>query len=322
MPNSLRDIADWIKSQDGFLLVAHASPDGDALGASLGLFGVLQAMGKRAQVVCADPVPNVYRFLPWTDTVALPSQADGTLSCRMTIDCGDLRRTGDAEAVFQNTGVSCNIDHHVTNAGFGKLNYVDPNAAATGEIIYALIKELGASLTPDIATCLFAAISTDTGNFSYSNTTPNTFRTAAALMEVGLDVSQINRKLYRMVPYGKTLLLGHAIQNMRLYENGSIGMTAVTMQDFAACGAVSEDMEGIIDSVRDVDTVEIAIAIRQVEDKRYKVSLRSKEYADVAKLANAFGGGGHERAAGCTLTGELAQVQETVLSAAKAAIKK
>lgn len=320
MQNSLRDIADWIKARDGFLLVAHAAPDGDALGASLGLFAVLRDMGKKAQVVCADTVPSIYRFLPGADKVALPAAADDTLQYRMTIDCGDIRRVGEAEPLLQKSGVACNIDHHVTNIGFGELNYVDANAAAVGEIIYELAQELGAVINRDIAVCLYTAISTDTGNFSYSNTTANTFRTAAALMECGIDISDINRKVFRTVPLSKTRLLGCAIQNLTLHHNGDIGMTVLAKEDFTACGATGEDMEGIIDNVRDIETVELAIAVRQVEERRWKASLRSKAHADVAKLAGAFGGGGHERAAGCTLTGSRDEVTEAILTAAKAAM--
>ncbi len=319
-------IAEWLRTENGFTLIAHVSPDGDTIGSSLALYGVLTAMGKRVRVVCDQRMPATYAFLPYADQLTGIEDLKDTQEYQnaIAVDCADMKRMGQAAEIFHAATQTGNIDHHRTNPLYGDYILHDDHAAATGELIYGIWRELGAGLegepAQNIAICLFTAISTDTGNFSYSNTTPETFHIAGALLETGFDISTVNRYLYRTVPLGKTRLLGFVLSNMQLYENGKIGMALVRLEDLDRLGALAEDAEGTIDGIRDVASVEIAILVRQSRDGTYKASMRSKQYADVSAIAHVYGGGGHVHAAGCTLEGEPEQIMDKLLAAAKGAL--
>lgn len=324
MTEGIAAFSEWLKNGEGFTLICHVSPDGDTIGSALALYGVLRAMGKRAQVVCEQAVPKVYAFLPYAADVKIPADAV-PFPCAVAVDCADLPRTGGARMLFEAALETGNIDHHHTNPLFGDYVLHDGGASATGELIYALWRELGVAAqgpaAQEIACCLFTAVSTDTGNFAYSNTTPQAFRVAAALLETGIDIAKINRLVYRTVPLSKTRLLGYVLANMRLAENGRIGYACVTQPVMTQLGAMSEDAEGVIDDIRDIDTVEIAILVREARDGTRKVSMRSKEYADVSGIARQFGGGGHYRAAGFTWTGAPEELLERVLGLARDALR-
>ena len=310
----LNNAVRFIRAHDDILLIAHVSPDGDTLGSSLALYAALLQLGKKAQIVCEDPVPQIYRFLPNSDQVQTPQCARQTEAV-VSVDCADLARTGKSEPLFSGAVFTLNIDHHGTNDKYADENYVQ-RAGATGELIYGLLMNLKVNITRDIAACLYAAITTDTGNFSYSNTTPDTMRIAADLLETGIDLPYLNRSLFRTVPYHKMRLHGLAIMKTELYEHGRIGMACLSAEDMHSCNAVSEDTEGIIDSIRDIDTVEVAAILREGEDGLIRVSLRGKTAADVSRIALRYGGGGHRLAAGCTLDPPLNQAAEKILNAA------
>ncbi len=320
---NLQALADWICQKDGFTLVAHISPDGDTLGSNLALCCALQAMGKQAQVVCDQPVPYIYAFLPGAKSIALTQQARQDYHHIIAVDCADQQRMGEAQALIKVAGDTANIDHHGTNIGYAAYNLVDPQAAATSELIFALCNALQVPLDEKIATCLYTALVTDTGNFAYSSTTARTLRVAAALLETGIDIADINRRIFRTVPLSKTRLLGRALCTMELYAQGALGISCVSRQDMQDCGATSEDVEGIIDNIRDVEGVEIAMLLRESSmGNSIKISLRSKEYADVSQIACRFGGGGHIHAAGCTLEGNtLKQAKSLLLEASQAALR-
>ena len=310
----LNDAVRFIRAHDDFLLISHVSPDGDTLGSGLALYAALVQLGKRAQLVCEEPVPHIYRFLPNAGQVALPTSARQT-DAVICIDCADIARTGRCRPLFDAAGYTLNVDHHGTNNRYAQNNFVQ-KAGATGELIYEILLRLKVSLTKDIASCLYAALTTDTGNFAYSDTTPDTLRIAAELLEAGIDLPYLNRALFRTVPLHKTKLLGVAITKTQLFEHGRIGMSALTQADMKSCNATGEDAEGIIDTIRDIDTVEIAALLRESSDGLIRVSLRGKSAADVSQIAVASGGGGHRLAAGCTLAGPIEDAYERILSAA------
>ncbi len=314
----LNDAVRFLRAHDDFLLISHVSPDGDTLGSGLAMYAALTQLGKRAQIVCEEPVPHIYRFLPNAGQVTLPSGARNTEAV-VCIDCADIARTGDCKPLFDAAGYTLNIDHHGTNNRYAQNNFVQ-KAGATGELVYEILLRLKVRLTTDIASCLYAALTTDTGNFAYSNTTPDTLRIAAELLESGIDLPYLNRALFRTVPFHKTKLLGLAITKTQLYEHGRIGMSTLTQSDLRECSATGEDAEGIIDTIRDIDTVEIAALLRESSDGQIRVSLRGKSAADVSQIAVASGGGGHRLAAGCTLTGPITEAAERILSAAIAVL--
>jgi len=308
----------FVKEHDDILFIAHVSPDGDTLGSCLALYQMALQLNKTAQVVCEDSVPFIYRFLPKVEQVRLP-QDTRQAEAVMCVDCADTARMGSCEQFFRSAKATFNIDHHDTNHAYADGNYVEISAA-TGELVYRLLRELKLCLSEDIACCIFAAISTDTGNFSYSNTTSDTFRIAAELSETGIDVSYMNRCLFRTIPFRKIKLLGCALANLTLSCEGRLGMATLTQEDMHDCGASGEDAEGIIDSIRDIDTVEIALLLRESSDARIRVSMRGKSTANVGDIALAFGGGGHRFSAGCTLDAPLHAAAALMREAAEAVL--
>lgn len=319
-----KSLAEWLLQEEAFLLIAHVSPDGDTIGSCLALYGMLTALGKGASICCDQPVPKIYRFLPWADKIVLTEEA-GAYTNVIAVDCADPARMGYAEALFQKAGARGNIDHHRTNDAFGEYVRHDASASATGELVYALWRELGQpgdeAMARDIAACLFTAICTDTGSFAYNNTTPATFRIAAELLELGIDITAINREVYRTVSYPRTLLKGQVLSSIELYDEGRVGFAQLSAADLLRFHTTGEDVEGMIDHVRDVDTVEIAILMREASDGSLKASFRSKRYADVSALAGRFGGGGHLRASGCTLRGNAEEMKRRLINAAVEALE-
>lgn len=310
----IEDAIRFFDQHDDILLIAHISPDGDTLGSSLALFRALRKMGKCVQVVCTDPVPESYRFCVGAEEFLLPREAHQA-DAVVTVDCADVLRTGDCKPLFDGARDTLNIDHHGTNRGYAKNNYVR-RAGATGELIYHLLVALKCEVDPEIASLLYVAIASDTGNFAYSGTSPDTFRIAAALLECGIDLPALNRLLFRTVPYRKLLLRARMTASCNLYANECIAISTVTRRDLIACGATEEDCEGLIDDLRDIETVEIAAILRESSDGTVRVSLRGKQNADVSKIALQFGGGGHRLAAGCTMHIPIAEAEAAVLEAA------
>lgn len=319
MNNALQSLVGFLQTENEFVLIAHTSPDGDTIGSCLALFAALKKLNKQVQLVCDLPVPGYLHFLPNADKFLLPADLHASKNV-IAVDCAAPDRLGAAQPLFTQALNTANIDHHATNEGYAGLNLIDSHAAATAVLIHRLIKALDVDIDADIATCLFTALSTDTGNFSYSNTNSDTFAIAADLLKTGIDISVINRKLYRNKSLSKVRLTGYVVQKIELYANQKIGLARAVLHDLEAYQATKEDTEGIVEIIRDISTVEIAVFIRQSGSNEYKVQLRSKEFADVGQIAASFGGGGHMRAAGCTMTGTLEEIQCKVIQAATAAL--
>lgn len=295
----LKEAAEFIRRYQEFILISHISPDGDTLGSSLALSIALKNAGKKAEIVCGDPVPEAYRFLPGASSIRKPSEVQPTEAV-ITVDCSTLSRTGDSKRLFDSAKESLCIDHHRTNTGFADVNFIRRKGAA-GELIVLLLKELGYGMDREIGMCLYAAIATDTGNFSYSGTTPDTFRAMAEILETGFDLPEVNRLLFRTIPLRKVRLTNLVLERMQLSRNNAVAVSYAELKDFAACCAGAEDSDGIIDSMRDIDTVECAAFLREAEDGSIRVSFRAKSKVDISLIASEYDGGGHRLAAGCTL---------------------
>ena len=320
-------MAEWIRREDDFLLITHVSPDGDAIGCSLALYGILKDLGKRVVACCEQAVPKTYRFLPFAEEMQLSGNVQAVGQNVIALDCADAARMGSAQTLFAQGKATGVIDHHVTREAFAAHCIHDAGAAATAE----LVLQLWLTLQPDstknpwhteIATCLFVALSTDTGHFAYRNTTAYTFEAAALLRGLGVDIDALSSALYRTVSIGKTRLRGHVINAIRLFENGRIGFSTITQADLAACGAASEDAEGMIDSVRDVESVQIAVLVREAKNGDCKVSFRTKGGISACEIAAGFGGGGHFAAAACTIQDMIENTVARVLSVAREALQK
>lgn len=312
-------MAEFLKERDDFVLLSHTAPDGDTIGSMLALYFALTAMGKRVECVCNQKVPYIYSFLPGADTVLLPDEAQPAATA-VAIDCADIKRMSAGQALFEGAEKTAQIDHHVTNEAYADLNYIGRETAAAGELVFEVIRLLPVELTKDMATCLYTAIMTDTGNFAYANTRPHTLITAASLLEAGANNNEINRLVYKTVPLHKQKLLGLAITKAEFSDDMKIGLTSITLEDMASCGAGEEDTEGIIEHIRDVEGDEIAIMMRESAKNKYKVSLRSKVYADVGAVAARMGGGGHRQAAGYSTEGDYESVRQNVIQMAMEAL--
>src|SRR5271157_253223 len=304
----LRDVLHHIEQLDRFVLTSHARPDGDAIGSALACCQILRAMGKQADVMLHDGVPRIYRTLPFADQVMQADRVAGNYEAAIILECDSIHRTR-LEGLEDRFLIS--IDHHVSGRPFANVNWIDPHAVATAEMVFRLAREAGAHFSPEIATCLYTALMTDTGSFMFQGTNENTFSLARELVLAGADPAHCARAIYFAHSVAKIRLLGEALRS--LHVDGHIGYVWVTQKQMERCGAMEEDCEGLANYVLSIGGVEVAAFFRELPDGRFRASLRSKGKIDVARVAESFGGGGHECASGCSLDGPLADAVRQVL---------
>jgi bifunctional oligoribonuclease and PAP phosphatase NrnA len=300
---TLAEVAEEVRAADRFLLTTHEGPDGDALGSLLATHKMLQQLGKDSVMFLAAkefPLPVEYRFLPLEEVFHEPP-VDLVDRVVVFLDCGNIDRM-PVDFLQRDEARILNIDHHHDNTRFGNVNLVDTRASCTAEILYRLSSLLGAAITPEIATALYVALVTDTGRFMYENTGPDSHRMAAELIEAGVDVHDIYRRLYERVPIEKLHLMARAVERIQLLDDCRLAVTYISADDYVDTGANESLTEGIIDHVRALEGAEVAAMVRDKTDGgafARKVSLRSATGAvDVSAIARRHGGGGHSRAAG------------------------
>jgi phosphoesterase RecJ-like protein len=296
----LREVLQHIEQRKRFLLTSHARPDGDAIGSALACCEILRRLGKDADVVLHDPVPRIYQPLPFADRVVQADRVNGNYEAAIILECDSIQRTR-LEGLEHQFLIS--IDHHLSGRPFAHVNWIDPEATATAEMVYRLGREAGVSLTPEIATCLYTALMTDTGSFMFRGTNEHTFTLARELVLAGADPAQCARNIYFAHSTAKMRLLGAALTN--LHREGALAWIWITREQMERSQAKEEDCEGIVNYALSIGDVEIAAFFRETPDGRYRVSLRSKGKLNVAAVAEEFGGGGHECASGCSLDGPL-----------------
>lgn len=304
-----------IAARQNFLLTSHARPDGDAVGSVLACAQILQALGKRTEVVMADPVPHLYRNLPQAKRVRRAGEVSGNYEAAMLLECDGVARTHikGLEKHFL-----INIDHHSSGKPFANVNWIDPSACATAEMVHKLARDAGVRITPEIATCLYTAVLTDTGSFAFPGTNERTFELAQELVRAGADPVAIAQGIYFDNPLQKTRLLGAALRNLQRCHQ--IAWMHVTRDDMRQAKAGDEDCEGLVNYALGNEGVEVAAFFREMGDGRWRVSLRSKGAVNVAALAESFGGGGHECAAGMSMAGTLDEISGDILKQLEAAL--
>ncbi len=303
------------RSTPRFLLSSHARPDGDAVGSVLALAAILEQIGCQVDVVLADPVPLIYRSLPGVERIRHVSTVSPGVPC-ILLECDCLERTGLSGLADR---VVINIDHHASGRPFGTLNWIDPAACAVGAMIYEIARASGAEVTPAIATCLYTAILSDTGAFTYDGTNAGTFTLAQDLTLAGAQPGQIARDIYFSSPESKIRLLGAALSRMK--REGPIAWSWVTVEDLTSAGAEVEDCEGVVNYLIGVTGVEAAVFLREVADSdQCRLSIRSKGTLDVARIAEQFGGGGHRTASGCTVQGPIKDAADRVVAQLRKAL--
>jgi phosphoesterase RecJ-like protein len=316
----LGKISEQIARYRTFLITAHERLDGDALGSELALYHVLKSLGKEPTVYNQDPTPGNYLFLPGSDRIIHELPPPDTIEVAFILDCSELDRVGEESARIGTIRNLVNIDHHVSNGGFCEIRLIDPDASSTGELIFRLVREMGLKIIPEVATCLYAAILTDTGGFRYGNTRQGTLMAAADLVASGADPQRISENIYEEEPLAKIRLLAATLPTLTLEEGGRIGTMVVTRQALADAGALPEHTEGFVDLPRIIRGVGISILYAELPDGRFKVSLRSKGNVNVEQVARVFGGGGHVNAAGCRVEGDLSEVRRRVIEAIRASL--
>jgi phosphoesterase RecJ-like protein len=303
----LEQVLKAIGQRQRFVLTSHARPDGDAVGSVLACGEVLRQMGKTAEVVLHDGVPTIYRPLPFADVVKQANSVNGKYEAAIVLECDSVQRTR-IEGLDKHFLIS--IDHHATGKPFGNVNWIEPHACATAEMIFWLAQEAGVKITPEIATCLYTAVLTDTGSFCFIGTNERTFALAQELVRAGADPARIAQNVYFSNPTSKMRLLGQALST--LHRDGQIAWMHVTREQMNRVEARDEDCEGLVNYALAIEGVEVAMFFRELEPCRWRVSIRSKGAVDVAEVATSFGGGGHHCASGFSMEGPLSVITERV----------
>ena len=313
LPPAVAAILSILREGERFLVCSHARPDGDAVGSMLAMGMLLRQLGKHVDLVTADRVPAIYRGLPGTDVIQTAMRVRGPYDAAILLECDSLARTRlrGLDELFL-----INIDHHASGKEFANVNWIDRNACAVAELVHRLVRIAGGIVTPEMATCLYTALLTDTGGFCYGAIQPTTFTLAADLIDAGADPVGIAREVYFKNPMSKLLLLGAALSN--LHRDRSLAWLSVTHHDMLRSCAAEEDCEGVANYALSIAGVEAAVFLRELPDGRIRLSLRSKGKINVATICENMGGGGHENAAGCILEGPIENATEIMLSALRA----
>jgi bifunctional oligoribonuclease and PAP phosphatase NrnA len=311
-------VADAIRTGDRFLLTTHENPDGDALGSLLGMHRVLEALGKDTVMFLAAkefPLPVEYRFLPLEEVFHEPP-ADIADRVVIFLDCGNIDRM-PVDFLQNGQNKVINVDHHHDNTRFGTINLVDVDASCTAEIVFDLAGLLDVQLTQEMANALYVGLVTDTGKFMYENTDARSHRMASGLIEAGVQVNEVYRRLYEHAPIEKLKLLARALEGVTLRDGGRLAVTYISSEDYAVTGASEALTEGIIDHLRTIDGAAVAAVVRDQGDggrAARKVSMRSTDgRVDVSAIARQHGGGGHQRAAGFGTDLEYEEVVEFLI---------
>ncbi|HOZ46722.1 MAG TPA: bifunctional oligoribonuclease/PAP phosphatase NrnA [Candidatus Hydrogenedentes bacterium] len=318
----LAGVASLLRSGNSFLVTSHENPDGDAMGSLLAIAHLLHSLGKdRVHLVSADPVPAIYRDLPWAERIA---DASGPWPEINVVVVLDVARKDRFEAVARriNPGmIVVVIDHHREASPCGDFHFVDPSYAATGEIVVELFEAAAMPLSREAAHCLYVAQATDTGGYRFSNTNARSHRIAARLIEAGVDAAAINERIFEVMPRPKFALLKRVLENQRFAIQGRVAYTCLQASDLDATGARGEDLEGLVNFMRNIEGVDVGILFREVDAATTKVSFRSRRVFDSAAFLERFGGGGHAPAAGATIPEPLDEVCRRVLSDLTAALE-
>jgi len=309
-PDVLGQICDEIHRRQSFLLTSHARPDGDSIGSQLAMAFALDALGKTVRIVNADPAPEHYQDFPGMDRIEIATQVSADVDAVIVMECSDLSRTGVSGLEGE---YLINIDHHAGNKLYGVVNWHDESAAACGEMVFDVIRELGVPLTPEIATHIYLAILTDTGSFHHSNITPRTFDICRQAVEAGVNPAAMARRVFDSNSFGKLKLIGALLDSMQLADAGRLAILYMDEAMLAACGCTHNDTEGLINLPLTAREIQAVVFFKLGPAGDVRVSMRSKYDVDVRAVAGQFGGGGHKNAAGFTVPEHLEQVRPRII---------
>ncbi|MBR3249432.1 MAG: bifunctional oligoribonuclease/PAP phosphatase NrnA [Clostridia bacterium] len=316
---TLDSILEEIKAAEKIVILTHEAPDGDAIGSSLAMMHALRKIGKESDVIIPE-YSRLFSFLPGSEEIKKESDIE-EYDLAIALDCGDIKRLKYGEKHFEDAKRKVQIDHHGSNTMFADLNFVNPVSPACCEILVEMFQYYGIEIDKTIGTCLVTGIITDTGGFRYQKTSAETFEFTAELLREGVNVSDIYKRVQDTKTRENFELSKLVINRMELLEDGKVTFTYITQEDTKRIGAEVGDHEGLVEIGRDIEGVEVAIFIREKEDGSFKASLRSNDYVNVADICLLFGGGGHQRAAGCNLNDDKDVVKEKLLNEIRKVLK-
>ena len=317
------EIRDALRGARRILVASHLRPDADALGSTIAAALWLREEGHEVTAWNEDGMLEKFSFLPFSELVSKPTSKELVFDAVLALDTSVKNRLGSVLGAISSTPLWVCIDHHKSNEGYADLNLIDPSRPATGQILAEGFLAEGITITPEMATNLFAAISTDTGSFQYEGTDAETFEVAAELIRRGANVAELSRSLYESQPRRRLELLRHALVNARFSCKDQVASFALSLADVQALGIIPEDNEGIIDNLRSVEGVKAAAFFEELPEERVRLSLRSKSPDfDACALCAQFGGGGHPMASGARIKGSLRDVEERILAAICVALEK
>lgn len=315
----LDNILEEIRKADDIVILTHENPDGDAIGSSLALYGALKGLGKNVDVIVPE-CPEIFSFLPWHSDIKKEGKEE-QYSLAIALDCSDIKRLNGFAKYFERAKVKIVIDHHGSNTMFGDYNFVNPDSPACCQILVTVLEYLGIDINKGIGSCIAAGIITDTGGLKYSTVKAETFEFIAELLNKGVNISSIYRRVLQVISRNQFEIRRIAINRIEFLEEGKIAFTYITKQEQEDIELQPGEHEGIVEFGRDIEGVEVSIFLREEKDGSYKVSLRSNEYVNVSDISLMFGGGGHQKAAGCTINLPLEQAKEKIISQTKMYLK-
>lgn len=316
--STLDNMLEEINKANNIVILTHENPDGDAVGTALALYNALKQYGKKTDIIIPE-YPQVFAFLAGAEEIKKESEIE-KYDLAISVDCSDIKRLNGFAKYFENAKSKIVIDHHSTNTMFGDINFVNPDAPACAQIMLVILEHFNIEITKEIGTCILTGIITDTGGFKYQGVTPETFEFVAWLLNRGINVSKVYRKVLQIKTRPNFELGRIANNRLEFLEDGRVAYTYITKEDEELVHAQNGDHEGIVEVGRDVEGVEVSIFVRET-DEGCKVSMRSNEYVNVSDVCLIFGGGGHQRAAGALMQGSIEQVKEKLLYQVRGQLK-
>lgn len=315
---TLDNIIEEINNAKSIVILTHENPDGDAIGSSLAMYSALKQIGKNVDVIIPE-YPKTFEFLPNSKEI-LKEGKNYNYDLAIALDCGDIKRLDGFSKYFEDANVKISIDHHGSNTMFADYNFVDPASPACSQILVIVLGALGVVIDKDIGTCLLTGIITDTGGFKYKGVTSETFEFVAELLNKGVNVSDVYKKVLQTVSRTRFNLMQIAINRLEFLEDGKLTFTYITKEDEQKVGAGNNDYDGIVEMGRDIEGVEVSIFLRET-DNGYKISLRSNDYVNVSDICLMFSGGGHVRAAGGNINLPFEQAKAKIVEECKKHLK-